>query len=94
MIDRKGKPTSLARCTQVIDINLIGTSNILPEFAVRGLALEPDASGECGKDRGVGLKLPAVRELAQDQDQGVDVCMDCDSKDGREKYMAGWRPMF
>ena len=48
VVDRDGNPMPLAKFAQGVNINLIGSFNVLSKFAARAQTLEPDAGGERG----------------------------------------------
>ena len=48
VVDKKGEPLALASFAKVIEVNLIGTFNVIRLAAARMLANPPDAGGERG----------------------------------------------
>jgi NAD(P)-dependent dehydrogenase (short-subunit alcohol dehydrogenase family) len=48
VVDKKGEPLALASFAKVIEVNLIGTFNVIRLAAARMLANAPDAGGERG----------------------------------------------
>jgi len=48
VVDKKGEPLALASFRKVIEVNLIGTFNVIRLAAARMLANEPNAGGERG----------------------------------------------
>ena len=48
VVDKKGEPLALASFSKVIEVNLIGTFNVIRLAAARMLANPPDAGGERG----------------------------------------------
>ena len=56
VIDKEGQPLSLARFRQVVEINLIGSFNVLSQFAAALAKAEPLEGGE----RGVAINTASV----------------------------------
>ena len=48
VVDKSGQPLELARFRRVVEVNLIGTFNVMRLAAARMVANEPDAGGERG----------------------------------------------
>ncbi len=55
VVSRDGQPLSLAAFRQGVEINLVGTFNVLAQFAARAITLEP-----VGEERGVIVNTASV----------------------------------
>ncbi|MHA6721902.1 SDR family NAD(P)-dependent oxidoreductase [Sphingomonas sp. RS2018] len=54
-VDKHGAPLSLAAFRQAVEINLIGSFNVLSQFAARAITVEPE-----GEERGVIVNTASV----------------------------------